>query len=73
MDEIDVRLPIKLGQFVKLASLADTGAEARDMIEAGDILVNGEVETRRGHHLDDGDIVTLDLPHTRISVRVIGM
>ncbi|MDY5155712.1 RNA-binding S4 domain-containing protein, partial [Actinotignum urinale] len=45
---IEVRLPIKLGQFVKLASLAASGAEARELTEAGDISVNGQVETRRG-------------------------
>lgn len=59
MNEIEVTLPIKLGQFVKLASLAESGAQAREMIEAGDITVNGKVEMRRGHHLSNGDIVAL--------------
>ena len=61
MNRIEVSLPIKLGQFVKLASLAETGGQAREMIEMGDITVNGRVETRRGHHLDDGDVVALTL------------
>ena len=53
---IPVRGEIKLGQFVKLASLAEDGAQA------GDVTVNGEVETRRGHHLNAGDLVEVDAP-----------
>jgi ribosome-associated protein len=60
MDEIRVRLPIRLGQFVKLASLADSGAQARELIEDGEITVNDAVETHRGHRLADGDVVALD-------------
>ena len=44
---IPVRGEIKLGQFVKLASLAEDGAQARELSQAGDVTVNGEVETRR--------------------------
>ncbi len=73
MEPIEVTLPIKLGQFIKLANLADSGAQARDMIESGDITVNGEVETRRGHHLADGDIVALQLPTGEVAVEVIGV
>ncbi len=73
MEPIEVTLPITLGQFIKLANLADSGAQARDMIESGDITVNGEVETRRGHHLADGDIVALQLPTGEVAVEVIGV
>ena len=59
---IPVRGAIKLGQFVKLASLAEDGAQARELIQAGDVTVNGEVETRRGHHLSAGDLVEVDAP-----------
>ena len=38
---IPVRGAIKLGQFVKLASLAEDGAQARELIQAGDVTVNG--------------------------------
>ncbi|RAX24009.1 MULTISPECIES: RNA-binding S4 domain-containing protein [unclassified Actinomyces] len=53
---------IKLGQFLKLAGLVDDGADARIAIQSGDVTVNGEVETRRGHRLADGDVVVVDLP-----------
>ena len=64
---IPVRGEIKLGQFVKLASLAEDGAQARELIQAGDVTVNGEVETRRGHHLSVGD---LDAPWGRAAAVV---
>lgn len=53
---------IKLGQFLKLAGLVEDGAEARIAIQSGDVAVNGQVETRRGHHLDAGDVVEVTLP-----------
>lgn len=70
METIDVRLPIKLGQFIKLANLAESGAQARDIIEYGAIAVNGEVETRRGRQLADGDIVTLLTDDGEIALQV---
>lgn len=41
-------------------------------MRAGEIIVNGDVETRRGHGLSDGDVVAMDLPNgRRIEVRVV--
>jgi len=48
---------IKLGQFIKLASLAATGGEAKDVIANGEVTVNGEPDTRRGRTLRHGDVV----------------
>ena len=70
-----VRLPevtinddmIRLGQFLKLAGLADDGAEAKAMVEDGEVAVNGRVDLRRGRQLRDGDVVT----HAGRSVRLI--
>ncbi|WP_296104964.1 RNA-binding S4 domain-containing protein [uncultured Corynebacterium sp.] len=50
---------IKLGQFIKLASLVETGGEAKEVISAGRVEVNGQVETHRGHTLHLGDVVTI--------------
>ncbi|GGO85652.1 hypothetical protein GCM10011584_06110 [Nocardioides phosphati] len=50
---------IRLGQFLKLANLIDTGAEAKEVCPAGLVTVNGEVDTRRGRQLVDGDVVEL--------------
>ena len=50
---------IRLGQFLKLANLVDDGAEAKTVIAAGEVTVNGDLETRRGRQLVAGDVVTL--------------
>lgn len=48
---------IRLGQLLKLAGLADTGAEAKARLEADEVRVNGEPETRRGRQLRRDDVV----------------
>jgi ribosome-associated protein len=50
---------IRLGQFLKLADLSDTGGEGKVLIASGDVTVNGEVDTRRGRQLHPGDVVTV--------------
>ena len=47
---------IKLGQAMKLAGLVDSGVEAKEIIQNGEVSVNGEVDTRRGKKLYPGDI-----------------
>lgn len=46
---------IKLGQAMKLAGLVDSGLTAKEVIQDGQVLVNGEVDTRRGKKLYPGD------------------
>lgn len=48
---------IHLDQFLKLAGLVATGGQAKMVIQAGEVLVNGEVETRRRRQLWPGDTV----------------
>jgi ribosome-associated protein len=48
---------IRLGQLLKLADLAETGADAKALLQEGAVLVNGEVEVRRGRQLTRGDLV----------------
>ena len=50
---------IRLGQALKLANVVEDGVDARDVITAGEVLVNGEVETRRGRQLHAGDVISL--------------
>ncbi|MBM7368137.1 RNA-binding S4 domain-containing protein [Gordonia hydrophobica] len=67
MDEIEIRdESIRLGQFLKLANLIESGADAKAVIADELVSVNGEVETRRGRQLRAGDVVELG----GISVRV---
>ncbi len=61
-DPVEVALrdeSIRLGQLLKLADLVDTGADAKGVLTAGLVRVNGEVETRRGRQLLAGDLVEL--------------
>jgi len=48
---------IHLDQFLKLAGIVGGGGEAKTLIQAGEVRVNGEPETRRGRKLRPGDRV----------------
>jgi ribosome-associated protein len=58
---------IRLGQFLKLADLTETGGEGKILISSGDVSVNGEVDTRRGRQLHPGDVVTVQGRTARVS------
>jgi ribosome-associated protein len=58
---------IRLGQFLKLADLVDTGSDAKPLLAEGSVSVNGEVEVRRGRQLVKGDVVTLGDQSARVS------
>lgn len=59
MEEIIVEGAIRLDQFLKLAGLVMTGGEAKTLIQAGMVKVNGQTEQRRGCQLKNGDRVTM--------------
>lgn len=48
---------IKLGQALKAAGIAESGVDAKYMIQDGEVTVNGEKEFQRGKKLHDGDVV----------------
>ncbi|GAA2958194.1 RNA-binding S4 domain-containing protein [Glutamicibacter bergerei] len=50
---------IRLGQLLKLASLAEDGIHAKQLIEDGQVLVNGKIETRRGAQMRNGDTISV--------------
>ena len=58
---------IRLGQFLKLANLVESGADAKPVIADGLVQVNGEVETRRGRQLRVGDVVVLQGQAARVA------
>ena len=51
---------IKLQDLLKLANAVVTGGEAKERIQAGEAMVNGEVCTMRGKKLRPGDVVAFD-------------
>ena len=58
---------IRLGQFLKLANLIESGAEAKEVISDGLVTVNGDVETRRGRQLIVGDVISLGDASARVT------
>jgi ribosome-associated protein len=68
MREIEARDGmIRLGQLLKAAGLAGSGGEAKALLEAGDVSVNGEPEARRGRQLVPGDVVAVGEDSVRIA------
>ena len=68
IDEVPIKdESIRLGQFLKLANLVDSGADAKEPLLQGLVRVNGEVETRRGRQLHVGDLVELGAGVARVS------
>lgn len=62
MEEIFIETEfIKLDQLLKFAGIVQTGTDAKYFISEGLVLVDGEVETRRGRKIYDGMIVRVML------------
>ena len=59
MSKEEIPQHVRLDHFVKLCGMADTGGQAKQTIQCGDVSVNGEVETRRRKKLFAGDIVNI--------------
>ncbi len=63
MSENEVKITtefIKLDALLKFAGLADTGGEAKLLIQNGEVSFNGEVCTMRGKKVRPGDRVAVD-------------
>lgn len=58
---------IKLGQLLKLAGIAGSGSEAKDLLADEQVLVNGEPEMRRGRQLRVGDTVRVGEDELRVT------
>lgn len=57
---------IKLGQAMKAAGIVSSGIDAKMLIQDGQVTVNGEVETRRGRKLYDGDVFEFEGDEVRV-------
>jgi ribosome-associated protein len=67
---VTIRVPVRLGQLLQIAGIADTGADARDLLAAEDVAVDGEVDTRRGRQLHGGEVISVRTASGVESVRV---
>ena len=60
MREIKItKEPVELYKIIKLAGLASSGGEAKALIAAGEVLVNGTTETRKRKKIVSGDVIEM--------------
>jgi len=52
--------PVELYKILKFGGFASSGAEAKIRISEGDVMVNGEVETRKRRKMLAGDEIVID-------------
>jgi ribosome-associated protein len=57
---------IRLVQLLKPSALADSGADARELLLASVLTVNGDPEVRRGRQLHRGDVVAVGEQTVRV-------
>ena len=58
---------IKLQDLLKFANLVETGGEAKELIQGGEVLLNGVPCTMRGKKCVPGDVVELEGRKVRIA------
>lgn len=58
---------IKLQDLLKFANLVETGGEAKERVQSGEVIVNGEVCTMRGKKIRPGDDVCFDGQHYTVA------
>ncbi|HKM17614.1 MAG: RNA-binding S4 domain-containing protein [Firmicutes bacterium] len=60
METIEIKTgSIQLDQLLKWAGAVETGGEGKMLIQSGQVLLNGAVETRRSKKVYPNDIVTV--------------
>ena len=57
---------IKLGQFLKLAGLAEDGGHAKLLLSEGYVTVDDEAEERRGRQIGAGTLVRVGPESVRV-------
>lgn len=60
--------PVELFKILKFESMAPSGGVAKLAIESGDVLVNGEVETRKRKKIVAGDVVEFNGDKIRLVI-----
>jgi ribosome-associated protein len=58
MKEIEItREPVELYKILKFENIVSSGGEAKTVIDEGQVMVNGLVETRKRKKIISGDII----------------
>lgn len=61
---------IKLDQLLKFSGIAESGADAKDMILDGIVSIGGAACTMRGKKLRSGDCVTVEFEDETVQIMV---
>jgi len=51
--------PVELYKILKFEGIVDSGAAAKAVIDEGNVMVNGNVETRRRNKIKSGDLIEI--------------
>ena len=60
--------PVELHKILKFEGLVPSGGVAKLAIESGDVIVNGEVETRKRKKMVAGDVIEFNGEKIRLLV-----
>jgi ribosome-associated protein len=63
------REPVELYKILKFEGMVASGGQAKTVVAAGQVLVNGKVETRKGKKIVPGD--TIEFNNERIGIKLI--
>ncbi|MDF3127938.1 RNA-binding S4 domain-containing protein [Kiritimatiellaeota bacterium B1221] len=61
--------PVELFKILKFEGIAESGGEAKSMIENGHVLLNGKIETRKRKKIVSGDLIEVNQESLKISCR----
>ena len=62
--------PVELHKILKFEGMVQSGGVAKLAIESGDVMVNGEVETRKRKKMVSGDIIEFNGEQIRLVAAV---
>ncbi len=60
--------PVELFKILKFEGIASSGSEAKDMIEAGIVSVNGVIEKQKRKKMHSGDTIELNGQRFRLQL-----
>ena len=61
--------PTELYKILKFESLVSGGGEAKQVIDEGYVLLNGEVETRKRKKVYAGDLISFNQQHYQVALK----
>ena len=70
MREVEIsKEPIEIFKLLKFEGMAESGGAAKSVIADGQVLVNGEIETRKRKQIVSGDVVEFRDEKIRVKLK----